>query len=523
MTDDAITDAATIADLRRRVTEAEEVIRAIRTGTIDGFITEAGQVYTLQSADHAYRVMIESINEGALTISLDGRILFANRKFCNMVGRPSCTVINEDFRGFLLPAGAAEFGRLVELTLSEPVASHQQLRTETGPPMDVRLSLSSLTGEGIPALTVLVTDLTDQLLHHQTAQIRERLELSQSAGDVGTFDWNVVTGTVHWTREQERLFGLPPGGFDGSYGGWSRHVHVDDLQRMEETIARALGENLPFHAEYRIIIPDGSLRWIEAKGVVIRGSDGTPERFIGINLDITQRKHLELRLAATNEELAEYAAVASHDLQAPLRTISSYLTLINHRYADRFDEKASNYFAYILNATELMGQLIRGILDYSQSSDQTLTAEWIDSAEALAAALQALEDFTRVRSAVITCGLLPRVRCNRINLTRVFQNLIGNALKYCVGTPVISIVARHADNEHIFSVTDNGPGIPAESMERIFRLFQRLHTDQQVPGTGIGLATCKKIIDRQGGRIWVESAPNSGSTFVFTIPGKAGD
>jgi PAS domain S-box-containing protein len=506
------------ATLRQRLAEAKEVIDAIRSGGVDAFVADNGQVYTLQSADYVYRVLVDSMNEGAVTLGLDGLILYANSRFCELVDMPSDALIGTCFANLVREDERPDFADLMQRSLQARSRDEVTIRTAARE-FSALLSMSALVPFQIPAVSVLVSDLTERKRNEETALIRRRLELSQSVGRVGTFDWDLRTGVVHWTRDLEKLFGLAPGEFDGTYQGWAKWVHPEDLPVAEAQIKQAMTRLEPYHVEYRVVWKDGSVHWIEAKGAVENDAEGKPARFVGINLDVTERKQLELRLERSNAELAEYAAVASHDLQAPLRTISSYLGVLNARYAHLFDDKARKYFNYITESTSLMGRLIRGILEYSQAGGQDSPLETVDSNEAVRQALRNLDESIRQRDARISVQPLPYVRANAVDLTRLFQNLIGNAIKFCVEQPNVTISARRSDHEWIFSVADNGPGIEKGSTERIFKLFQRLTSEAQVPGSGIGLATCKKIVDRHGGRIWVESTVGIGSIFFFTIPG----
>ncbi len=514
----AIASASDFLQLRQKLAQAEDVIDAIRRGAVDGFLADDGQVYTLQSADHIYRVLFDTMNEGAVTLALDGCILYANRRFSEMVRLPVDALIGRSFAVLLRDDDQTAFARLIHRGLEIPSRADFLLQPVEGGELSVLLSVSTLVPHGISAVCVLVTDLTEQKRNEETALVRKRLELSQSVGRVGTFDWDVRSGLVVWTTELEALFGLPPRAFDGTYADWAKRVHPDDLAGIEGKIAESLATARPFHGEYRIIWPDGSLHWIEAKGSADYDEQGNATRVVGVNLDVTERKMLELRLARSNAELVEYAAVVSHDLQAPLRTISSYLGVLEARYASLFDDQAKRYFAHVTNGTALMGRLIRGILDYSQAGGADAPVEVIDSADSLREALANLDEAIRQREVVLVSDAMPRIRANRVNLTRLFQNLIGNAIKFCVQQPHITVAARSGEHEWIFSVTDNGPGIAKESTQRIFNLFQRLSHEVEVPGSGIGLATCKKIVERHGGRIWVDSTVGVGSTFFFTIP-----
>ncbi len=228
------------------------------------------------------------------------------------------------------------------------------------------------------------------------------------------------------------------------------------------------------------------------------------------------RKAAELE--ASNAELEQFAYVASHDLQEPLRMISSYLQIIAKRYGPQFDDKATTYFGYVTDGASRMSAMIKGILDYARVGNKRRPVEDTDSADALGNALKNLDQRIGSVGAKLEIAPLPRLRADPILLSQLFQNLISNALKFCDRPPVIRIAARREENEWIFTVADNGIGIPADSTHLLFRIFQRVHVGDKYRGTGIGLATCKKIVDLHGGRIWFESVEGEGSVFSFALP-----
>jgi PAS domain S-box-containing protein len=243
--------------------------------------------------------------------------------------------------------------------------------------------------------------------------------------------------------------------------------------------------------------------------------------------DISERKRAEEHLVKTvgelkrsNDELVHFAYVASHDLQEPLRMVASYTQLLAKRYRGRLDSDADEFIAYAVDGCDRMQQMIRDLLAYSSAGSSTLGFHTISSESALQVALVNLRATIEESGAVVTHDLLPAVTTDDAQLSQVFQNLIGNAIKYRGGDlPRIHVsAAANGGNEQTFSVRDNGIGIDPQYFDRIFVLFQRLHGREDFAGTGIGLAICKKILERLGGRIWVESQLGMGSTFHFALP-----
>jgi PAS domain S-box-containing protein len=224
-------------------------------------------------------------------------------------------------------------------------------------------------------------------------------------------------------------------------------------------------------------------------------------------------------LARSNAELEQFAYVASHDLQEPLRMVSSYTQLLLRRYSRLFDDDAREFMSYIVDGAARMKQLIEDLLAYSRVGTRGRDPEPTDAQAALDQALANLRAAIEASGAAVTHDPLPTVRADGSQLVQLFQNLVGNALKFRGGEPPrIHVGAREKDAEVVLSVRDNGIGIDPQYFERIFVIFQRLHSKAEYEGTGIGLAICKKIIDRHGGRIWVESQPGQGSTFYCTLP-----
>jgi two-component system, chemotaxis family, sensor kinase Cph1 len=224
-------------------------------------------------------------------------------------------------------------------------------------------------------------------------------------------------------------------------------------------------------------------------------------------------------LARSNKELEEFAYVASHDLQEPLRMVSSYLSLLERRYKGKLDSDADEFIHFAVDGAKRMQQLIKDLLTYSRVGTRGKPFVPTDGYQSLAAALDNLQIAIQEQGAIITHDPLPTVKADGSQLTQLFQNLIGNAIKFHgAEKPQIHISAEEKDGEWEFAVKDNGIGIAPENFERIFVIFQRLHTREEYPGTGIGLSVCKRIVERHGGRIWLESEAGKGTTFHFTLP-----
>lgn len=226
-------------------------------------------------------------------------------------------------------------------------------------------------------------------------------------------------------------------------------------------------------------------------------------------------------LARSNRDLEQFAYVASHDLQEPLRMVATYTQLLAERYQGKLDENADKYIHYAVDGALRMQSLVQDLLAFSRVNSQEASRNVIDCNLIVAEALKNLQSAIEQSGAQISFARLPRVLADASQMRQLFQNLLANAIKFRgAERPLIRVGAEKKKQEWIFSVLDNGIGIAPEHAEIVFAIFKRLHTHAEYPGSGIGLAICKKIVEQHGGRIWVESQPGSGSTFRFTIPAR---
>ncbi len=349
------------------------------------------------------------------------------------------------------------------------------------------------------------------------------LALAQVSSDMITLA-DANCHVIYQSSAVERVLGYSPAEFMGKMP--LQVLHPDDLASQKEAIAwMRANPGISKLMEYRLRHKNGNWVWLE--GVATNWlEDADIAAFVVLTRDISERKQAEItltryaqELSRSNAELQQFAYIASHDLQAPLGTISGYAKLLERRCQDQFDSQTYKFISNIISSCTRMQNLIDDLLEYSRVGRSQKPFVLTNCNLVVEDACANLQWAIRKNQAIVSRADLPLVMADSSQLVQLFQNLIGNAIKYRGGDrPMVYVsVSRQGDN-WLFSVEDNGIGIAEQYQESIFQIFQRLHTEKKYSGTGIGLAICKKIVDRHGGRIWVESAPNRGAIFYFCLP-----
>ena len=370
------------------------------------------------------------------------------------------------------------------------------------------------------------TDITEQRKIEEALRRSEAdLTEAQRIGQMGSWTWDVAPDIMTWSEEIYRIFGRDPKLPAPSVAESAELFTPECWARLRNAQEEAVQDGTPFHLDLEVVRADGTRGWMVARGVAERDSNDHVVRLRGTVQDITERKRAEeelaqrvQELARSNADLAQFAYVASHDLKEPLRGVSGCVGLLKTHYEGKLDERSNEYMTHIVDGAARMETLIDGLLAFSRVGTQGGELQPVESAKALGTALQNLAASIEESGAVVTHDTLPAVNGDLPQLVSLFQNLLSNALKFRQKAPPRIHVSAERNGRHWhFSVRDNGIGIAPQYFERIFGVFQRLHTRREYPGTGIGLALCKKIVERHGGRIWVESVPGEGATFCFSL------
>ena len=360
----------------------------------------------------------------------------------------------------------------------------------------------------------------------------EKLRMAIEAADMGTWFWNIQRDEITWSEKFRTLFGLTSNE-KLTYKGIFQVIHPDDREGLDQSVKKTLELGVPYDTEYRVVWPDSSVHWIAAKGRAHLNPEGVAVNMQGIVMEVTERKksqelarHDEARerksieLKRSNDDLQQFAYIAAHDLQEPLRMVASYTQLLSRRYKGKLDADADEFIAYAVDGAHRMQLLIADLLAYCRVGTTGKELRETSSEAALDQALLNLQGAIRESGGVVTHDTLPTVIADGAQLKQLFQNVVGNAIKYrSAEIPHVHVSAKkNGGKEWIFSMRDNGLGIEPKYFEKVFVMFQRLHGREEFSGTGIGLTVCKKIAERHGGRMWVESEPGKGSTFYFALP-----
>lgn len=468
---------------------------------------------------------LEDANEAIVAKDLNGIVTIWNRGATQLFGYSKEEMIGKSIKILIPPDRIAEEESILgKIRSGERVQPFDTVRLRKGgQPIEVSVSVSPiLDHEGnLIGATKTAHDITEKRRFEQTRwKFVEASPVAMLLVD--------QAGRVTLTNSQcERLFGYPRKELIGCsvdvlLPGRLRHMHRDyRVSFMVDPQARAMGAG----RDLRAVRKDGREIPVEIGLTPIKTEQGV--LIMASIVDITLRKASELKLRSqqqalerSNRDLEQFAYVASHDLQEPLRAVAGCVQLLQKRYQGQIDERADQFIAHAVDGCKRMQTLIDDLLTFSRVGRNEDAPGPVDCEEALHEALRNLSSTIATSRAEISSDPIPPVRAEMSQMIMLFQNLVGNAIKFRKPGKIarIHIGAIDDGGQTHFTVGDQGIGIAPEHQDRIFGVFQRLHTAREYPGTGIGLAICKRIVERNGGRIWVESSPGQGTVFHFTLP-----
>jgi PAS domain S-box-containing protein len=498
-------------------------------GKVAGIFAAARDISKLREVEENYQNIMNNLSEGFYSVTIDGIILTRNIEFAKILGfDPKESLVGKLTPNFWYDLKDRDV-YLMELRKNGVIKNHfVTVKKRNGEKIFVEVSARMVNNQqNIPIrIEGMVVDITER------KKAEEKLQGSE-ARFRSTFEQAAV-GIAHTSIEGQFL--LINQRFCDIVG--YRREEMLKLTFQQITYTPDVEIDLNYHhqllmgtiptysMEKRYIRKNNSIIWVNLTVSLTRETAGEPQYFITVIEDITTRKRAEEVLGVTvkalkrsNNELEQFAYVASHDLQEPLRMISSYVQLIARRYKGKLDADADDFINFAIDGAERMKTLINDLLAFSRVMTRGQPFASVNTTEVLTYVLQNLTLAIEEAKAVITYEPLPIIIADPAQLGQVFQNLIGNAIKFHgEQPPEIHVDVKQTLEEWVFSVKDNGIGIDPQYFDRMFKIFQRLNPNEQYPGTGIGLAVCKRIMERHGGRIWVESELGKGATFYFSIP-----
>jgi PAS domain S-box-containing protein len=470
--------------------------------------------------------IVESSEDAIISKDLNGIVQSWNASAERIFGYKAEEMIGKHISVIAPPDRKEEISEILSrIARGESVQHFETKRiAKDGRILDVALTVSPVRNAfgQIMGASKIARDITEQ---KRLSSLQERLAAIVQSSDDAIISHDLHGIIESWNGGAQRLFGYTAQEIIGK--PLSVLAPPDRVDEMPSNLARIVrGESVDHYQTLRRT-KDGRILTVSLTISPVRDSTGVIVGASKVIRDITEREQYErslreanVALVRSNTDLQQFAYSASHDLQEPLRMVSTYSDLLMRDFGDKLGPEGAEYIGYTTQGARRMEQLLKDLRTYTLASTlESKPPEEVDANAALKQALQGLEVAIRDSEATISSTPLPSVRIRGFELQQIFQNLIGNSIRFRRIDPLtIHVTAEQADEEWVFSVTDNGIGIEPQYKEQIFGLFTRLHSASQYPGTGMGLAICKRIVERIGGRIWVESRPGRSSTFYFTIP-----
>lgn len=498
-------------------------------------ITQQKQIMeALVESEEKYKELVENARSIILKLDTDGRFTFINEYALKFFGYSKEELVGKKVSETIVPeidSTGIEMSPLIKAIHENPdkyaININENIKRNGERIWIEWHNRAMFDNEGRRTGHIAIgLDITGRVMAEREVQkSKEKLEFALETGYIGIWEWNLNSDALVWDEKMRLMFGMAPETHP-TLKSFKNCINEEDLPHFKEAINQTLKRNLPFETILRPKYGIGSPRHIFTRAIIKRDINGKPVSLAGVCFDVTSlRKGTEKALMKLNEDLLrsnkdleQFAYVASHDLQEPLRMVSSFTQLLERRYNDKLDDEAKEYIRFAVDGSKHMYKLLNGLLAYSriQSKGQEFTK--IHMNDVLEKIKQSLSLKIAESKAILNVRKLPVLFADESQMIQLFQNLIGNCLKFTKKIPVITISSKANSDCYIFSIKDNGIGIESQYFDRIFRIFQRLHSREDYEGTGIGLAICKRIVERHGGDIWLESKPGKGSTFFFSIP-----
>jgi len=515
----------------------------------EGIVIYSQDITERKQAELRFYEVLESAPNGVAIVDASGKFQFVNRQVTQLLGYTRDELLDQSVEMLVPPALRNRHpdyrGEFMQQPVPRPMGIDRGVfgLHKDGHTIPLEISLHPIeTIQGGVVLCTIVDISRRKEAEMELRQSEERLRLATEIGKIGVFDYDVHTGISQISPIMYEVTQLPTD-LQITRETWETIVHPEDRQISERANQHALTTGEPLRYEYRIIRPDQSIRWIEASISTLKDQQGQPLRVMGVVQDVTQRKEDEATLRrlnqsleqsvlertnqyiAANQELEAFAYSVSHDLRAPLRAMSSFSKILLDEYQHELTERARHYLQRIhFNATQ-MGMLIDDLLAFSRLSRQPLKKQIVTPNSLVQQALADLSEEQTGRQIEITVAALPACLADAVLLKQVFINLLSNAFKYTRKRTVAQIeigwqpgdAKSGQNNQTVYFIRDNGVGFDMRYADKLFGVFQRLHSGAEYEGTGVGLATVQRIIHRHDGRVWAQAEVDQGATIYFCL------
>ena len=509
------------------------------TKNVNDVITDAANIISLtierRRSEELFRASFDLNPDAMIFVNVsDGEIFDVNEGFVRTSGYSREEAIGKTTRSLNFWHSASEREEIVEALKKDRIVRNKEMKfiRKDGSVITCLYSSRLINLNGIPRVFTIVKDISDR------KEIETKLAASEEKFRVA---FNTSPDAINLNRLSDGLYVEINEGFTKLTGYSKKEIEGKtsveiniwhDLRDREKLLAALKDRGFMENLEAKFRLKDGGVKTGLMSARIINVYN--EPHIISVTKDISERKLMEEKiintseklkeaveyLERTNAELERFAYVASHDLQEPLRMVSNYAQLLAKKYKGSLDADADDYIGYMTSGVQRMKSLINDILVFSRVGYGEPQIETVDFNELVNQVAETFEDKVSALNAEIEIGQLPVIKCIRSEMFQVFQNLIANSLKFTAAgrKPHIEITAKKTGAEYAFCVSDNGIGIAPQYFNKIFVIFERLHTKDEFEGTGIGLSICKKIIETHGGRIWVESEAGRGASFFFVIP-----
>lgn len=511
-----------------RIVRSEKGAISYFEGTLKDITQQKRAEIELVEAQKKFQAIFDNTADGIYQSTLEGKFIMANPSMARIFGYDSpndliSSITNISSQIYNDPEERRKMSELIMLYGHVENFELQVVKKDKSV-IWVSTNIRKVVDEkgGIDFFEGVLENITVRKnAERQLMNLSDRLQLAIRATSIGIWDWDMVNNKTVWDDAMFQIYNVDKAGYLSITEAWESALHPDDLARVNEELDSAIKGEKEFDSIFRIIWNDKSIHYVKGHALVQRDEAGNPLRMIGTNEDITERKEAEEEILQLNRNLDQFANITAHDLQEPIRMVSGFLGLLYKKYNNIIDEQGKSYIDRAKDGADRMSILIKDLLEYSRSSNKAAKKEQVD--------LNLVMDLVDKDLSIVMadCGAilriptyLPTVVGTQSAIYRLLLNLISNGIKFRKKDipPEVTLSVKEMTDYCEFTLQDNGIGIAEKDQPKLFNAFQRLHRSEEYPGTGLGLVTCKKIVEVHGGRIWITSEYGKGTAFHFTLP-----